>query len=253
MFDLQNNRVLITGATGGLGKAMSAAFFAKGCKVFLHGTNEERLQKFAKELESLCPQNPSIDIYVGRADLSIEAERKDLAKQAIEQMGGVDVLINNAGITKDGLLMRMNEQDFSDVVNINLTAACLLARDISVVMLKQRFGRIINISSVVGVLGNAGQTNYCAAKAGLIGFSKALAREVAAKNITVNCIAPGFIASAMTDKLNEKQIEAIISSIPVRYIGKAEDIAAASIYLASKEASYITGQTLHINGGMAML
>lgn len=253
MFNLHGRKVLITGATGGIGKSLSAKFYAKGCKVFLHGTNEERLRAFAEELKTLYPDCNAENIYLTQADLSKQEMVKYLASNVIEQMQGIDVLINNAGITKDGLLMRMSNKDFEDVLNINLLSACLLARDISVSMLKQRFGRIINISSVVGILGNAGQTNYCAAKAGLIGFSKALARELAAKNVTVNCIAPGFIESAMTDKLNEKQIEVITSSIPMKRIGKSDDVSAAALYLASDEASYITGQTLHINGGMAMI
>lgn len=253
MFDLKGRKVLITGATGGIGKSLSYAFFEQGCKVFLHGTNEEKLKNFAKELKEKFPNRVAGDIYIAAANLADQIEVKQLACKALEQLQNVDILINNAGITKDGLLMRMSNTDFQNVLNINLLSACLLARDISIAMLKQRFGRIINISSVVGALGNAGQTNYCASKAGLVGFSKALARELATKNITVNCIAPGFIESAMTEKLNEKQIEAINNSIPMKRIGKPEEVAAAAIYLASNEAAYITGQTLHINGGMAMI
>lgn len=253
MFKLEDRKVLITGATGGIGKNLSSAFFARGCKVFLHGTNEDKLKIFKEELASLHPNHDSNNIYIFKADLANQDEIKQLSGNALQQMQGVDILINNAGITKDGLLMRMKNKDFEDVLNINLLSACLLARDISTAMLKQRFGRIINISSVVGVLGNPGQTNYCASKAGMIGFSKALARELATKNITVNCIAPGFIESAMTEQLNEKQIDAINSSIPMKRIGKPEDVSSAAIYLASNEASYVTGQTLHINGGMAMI
>lgn len=168
-------------------------------------------------------------------------------------MGGVDILVNNAGITRDGLFVRMQDQHWDDVLAVNLTATFALTRELIHAMMRRRYGRIINITSVVGVVGNPGQTNYCAAKAGVIGFSKSLAQEIASRNITVNCVAPGFIKSAMTDKLNEKQKEAIMATIPMKRMGIGEDIASAAVYLASDEAAYITGQTIHVNGGMAMI
>ena len=251
MFNIEGRKVLITGATGGIGKRLALSFYKQGCELFLHSTNAEKANVFIQELKAEVPNGNKVGYFV--ANLAALDEVAALAKAAIQEMGGVDVLVNNAGITKDGLLMRMSNEDFQSVLNINLVAASLLARDVSTHMLKQRFGRIINITSVVGVLGNPGQANYCASKAGLIGFSKSLARELAAKNVTVNCIAPGFVESAMTDKLNEKQKEIILASIPMRRIAKADEIVPAAIFLASDESSYTTGQTIHVNGGMAMI
>ncbi|WP_375622886.1 MULTISPECIES: 3-oxoacyl-[acyl-carrier-protein] reductase [unclassified Bartonella] len=245
MFRLTGRKALVTGASGGIGEAIARCFHAQGAIVGLHGTREEKLREVAAELGQ--------NVFVFPANLSERQSIKQLAEVAEREMDGVDILVNNAGITRDGLFVRMKDKDWDDVLEVNLTAASLLTRELIHSMMRRRYGRIINITSVVGFVGNPGQTNYCAAKAGLIGFSKALAQEIASRNITVNCIAPGFIKSAMTDKLNEKQKEAIMAAIPMKRMGSGQEIAAASVYLASDEAAYTTGQTLHINGGMAMI
>ncbi|GAA5093985.1 3-oxoacyl-[acyl-carrier-protein] reductase [Bartonella acomydis] len=245
MFKLTGRKALITGASGGIGEAIARCFHARGAIVGLHGTRKDKLKEVATDLGQ--------DVFVFPADLSNRHSIKQLAETAEKEMGGVDILVNNAGITRDGLFVRMQDKDWDDVLAINLTAASILTRELTHFMMRRRYGRVINITSVVGVVGNPGQTNYCAAKAGLIGFSKALAQEIVSRNITVNCIAPGFIQSAMTDKLNEKQKEAIMAAIPMKRMGNGEEIAFAAIYLASDEAAYVTGQTLHINGGMAMI
>ncbi|WP_019223864.1 3-oxoacyl-[acyl-carrier-protein] reductase [Bartonella rattaustraliani] len=245
MFKLSGRKALVTGASGGIGEAIARCFHAQGAIVGLHGTREEKLKEVAADLGQ--------DVFVFPANLSERQSVKQLAKAAEEEMGGVDILVNNAGLTRDGLFIRMQEKDWDDVLAINLTAASVLTRELTHSMMRRRYGRVINITSVVGVVGNPGQANYCAAKAGLIGFSKALAQEVASRNITVNCIAPGFIKSAMTDKLNEKQKENIMAAIPMKRMGMGEEIAFAAVYLASDEAAYVTGQTLHVNGGMAMI
>ncbi|WP_375634329.1 MULTISPECIES: 3-oxoacyl-[acyl-carrier-protein] reductase [unclassified Bartonella] len=245
MFRLTGRKALVTGASGGIGEAIARCFHAQGAIVGLHGTREEKLREVAAELGQ--------NVFVFPANLSERQSIKQLAEVAEREMDGVDILVNNAGITRDGLFVRMQDKDWDDVLEVNLTAASLLTRELIHSMMRRRYGRIINITSVVGVVGNPGQTNYCAAKAGLIGFSKALAQEIASRNITVNCIAPGFIKSAMTDKLNEKQKEAIMAAIPMKRMGSGQEIATAAVYLASDEAAYTTGQTLHINGGMAMI
>ncbi|WP_019219673.1 3-oxoacyl-[acyl-carrier-protein] reductase [Bartonella florencae] len=245
MFKLTGRKALVTGASGGIGEAIARCFHARGAIVGLHGTREDKLKEVATDLGQ--------DVFVFPANLSERGSIKQLAETAEKEMGGVDILVNNAGITRDGLFVRMQEKDWDDVLAINLTAAAALTRELTHSMMRRRYGRIINITSVVGVVGNPGQTNYCATKAGLIGFSKALAQEIASRNITVNCIAPGFIQSAMTDKLNEKQKETIMAAIPMKRMGNGEEIACAAVYLASDEAAYVTGQTLHVNGGMAMI
>jgi 3-oxoacyl-[acyl-carrier protein] reductase len=245
MFDLIGRKALVTGATGGLGEAIARALHAQGAIVGLHGTREEKLKELAAELGDRT--------FIFPANLSDREAVKALGQKAEEEMGGVDILVNNAGITRDGLFVRMSDEDWDAVLNVNLTSVFNLTRELTHPMMRRRNGRIINITSIVGVTGNPGQANYCASKAGLIGFSKSLAQEIASRNVTVNCIAPGFIESAMTDKLNEKQKEAIMSNIPMKRMGVGGDIAAAVVYLASDAAAYVTGQTLHINGGMAMI
>lgn len=245
MFDLTGRKALVTGATGGLGEAIARALHAQGAIVGFHGTREEKLKELAAELGDRT--------FIFPANLSDREAVKALGQKAEEEMGGIDILVNNAGITRDGLFVRMSDEDWDAVLNVNLTSVFNLTRELTHPMMRRRNGRIINITSIVGVTGNPGQANYCASKAGLIGFSKSLAQEIASRNVTVNCIAPGFIESAMTDKLNEKQKEAIMGSIPMKRMGAGGDIAAAVVYLASDEAAYVTGQTLHINGGMAMI
>lgn len=245
MFDLKGRKALVTGATGGIGEAIARGLHEQGAIVGLHGTREEKLKALAHDLGDNC--------FIFPADLSKREEVAALAEKAESTLDGVDILVNNAGITRDGLFVRMSDRDWDDVLAVNLSAVFFLTRALTHPMMRRRYGRIINISSIVGVTGNPGQTNYCAAKAGVIGFSKSLAQEIASRNVTVNCIAPGFIESAMTDKLNDKQKEAIMSAIPMKRIGTTKDVAAAAIYLASDEAAFVTGQTLHVNGGMAMI
>jgi len=245
MFKLDGRRVLVTGASGGIGAAIARNLHAAGAVIGLHGTRQSRLEELAASLGKR--------VHIFTADLSDRAAVKALGEQAQSVLGGVDILVNNAGLTRDGLFVRMNDEDWDKVLAVNLTAVFELTKALVHPMMRQRYGRIINITSVVGVTGNPGQVNYCASKAGLIGFSKALAQEIASRNVTVNCIAPGFIQSAMTDKLNDKQKETIMNAIPMRRMGEVDDIAAGVVYLASDAASYVTGQTLHINGGMAMI
>ena len=245
MFDLTGRKALITGASGGIGEAVARALHAQGATVGLHGTRVEKLEALASELGDRVMLFP--------ANLSDRAEVKALGQKAEADLGGVDILVNNAGITRDGLFVRMSDDDWDAVIEVNLTAVFRLTRELTHPMMRRRFGRIVNITSVVGVTGNPGQANYCASKAGLIGFSKSLAQESASRNITVNCVAPGFIESAMTEKLNDKQKEAIMGAIPMRRMGKGDEIASSVVYLASNEAAYVTGQTLHVNGGMAMI
>jgi len=245
MFDLTGKTALVTGASGGIGGAIAKALHAAGATVAIHGTRREALDVLAAELKDR--------VHVLTANLSKPEDVEQLAKDAETALGGTpDILVNNAGITKDGLVMRMKDEDWDAVINVNLTAAFRLCRAAVKGMMKRRSGRIINITSIVGVTGNPGQVNYCASKAGMIGMSKALAQEVASRNVTVNCVAPGFIATPMTDELNDEQKARILSSIPAGKMGSSEDIAASVLYLASNEAGYVTGQTLHVNGGMAM-
>ncbi len=245
MFDLTGRRALVTGATGGIGAAIARALHAKGAKVTLSGSREAVLDELAAELGGNAHVLPS--------DLSDGEAASVLPGQAAEAMGGIDTLVHCAGITRDNLALRMKDEEWQDVINLNLGAGFRLARAVLRPMMKARRGRILFITSVVGMTGNPGQANYAASKAGLTGMAKALAAEVAARGVTVNCVAPGFIETAMTKTLNEDQRERIITAIPAAHIGAVEDIAAGCVYLASDEASYVTGQTLHINGGMAMV
>jgi 3-oxoacyl-[acyl-carrier protein] reductase len=245
MFDLSGKTALVTGASGGIGGGIARALHAQGATVALHGTRREALDALAGELGER--------VHVVTANLSDPAAVEQLAKDAEAALGGLDILVNNAGITRDTLVLRMKDDDWASVLDVNLTAAFRLARAAVKGQMKRRWGRIVNITSIVGVTGNPGQVNYAAAKAGMIGMSKALAQEVASRGITVNCIAPGFITSAMTDALTDDQKGKLLVNIPAGRMGSAEEIAAAAVYLASNEAAYVTGQTLHVNGGMAMI
>jgi 3-oxoacyl-[acyl-carrier protein] reductase len=245
MFNLTGKTALITGASGGIGAAIAKALHTAGATIAISGTRVAVLE----ELKAQIGEN----VHVLPCNLSSPEDVEKLIPAAEAAMGGLDILVNNAGITKDGLAMRMKDEDWQAVIDVNLTSNFRLARAAMRGMMKKRAGRIINITSIVGVTGNPGQANYVASKAGIIGLSKSLAQELATRNVTVNCIAPGFIATPMTDVLNEKQKEAILSRIPAGRMGGPEDIAAAVIYLASDEAGYVTGQTLHVNGGMAMI
>jgi len=242
MFDLTGKCALVTGATGGLGGAIAKALHAQGARVALSGTRVEALDKLKAELGD--------NAFVLPCNLSDSAAVDALVPAAEAAMGGLDILVNNAGVTKDNLFMRLKDEDWDSVIAVDLTAAFRLMRAAVKGMMRRRYGRIVSISSVVGVQGNAGQGNYSAAKAGLIGMSKSLACEVASRNITVNCVAPGFIASPMTDGLGDKVKEAILATVPAGRLGVAEEIASAVVYLASAEAAYVTGQTLNVNGGM---
>lgn len=245
MFDLSGRKALVTGASGGLGEAIARTLHAAGATVGLHGTRREKLEALASDLGERTVVLP--------ADLSSREEQKALAEDAEKALEGVDILVNNAGITRDGLFVRMSDEEWDKVLEVNLSATFRLTRGLTHAMMRRRYGRIVNITSVVAVTGNPGQANYCAAKAGLIGFSKSLAQEIASRNVTVNCIAPGFISSAMTEKLNDKQRDAIMGAIPMKRMGEGADIASAALFLASAEAGYVTGQTIHVNGGMAMI
>jgi 3-oxoacyl-[acyl-carrier protein] reductase len=245
MFDLTNRVALVTGASGGLGSAIARALHEQGAKLVLSGTRREALDALAAELGERA--------FVVPCDLSDKDAVEKLVPAAEAAAGPVDILVNNAGVTRDGLFLRMKDEDWETVMTVNLFSAFRLSRAVLKGMMKRRHGRIVNITSIVGVTGNGGQANYAASKAGLIGMSKSLAAEVATRNVTVNCIAPGFIASPMTDALNDKQKEAILATIPAARLGQGADIGAACVYLASAEAAYVTGQTLHVNGGMAMI
>ncbi|MEW5687769.1 MAG: 3-oxoacyl-[acyl-carrier-protein] reductase [Pseudomonadota bacterium] len=246
MFDLTGKTALVTGATGGIGAEIAKTLHAQGAKVVLSGTREAVLQELAASLGERA--------FVAAANLADSVAVDGLIEAAETAAGSpLDILVANAGITKDGLLMRMKDEDWETVLKVNLESYFRLSRAAMRGMMKRRFGRIIGITSVVGVMGNPGQANYAASKAGMIGFSKALAQEVATRGITVNCVAPGFIESPMTDALNEQQKAQILSTIPAARLGAGGDVAAACAYLASDEAGYVTGQTLHVNGGMAMI
>jgi len=245
MLRLKEKKVLITGATGGIGSAMAKRMAKQGADLVLSGTKKDSLETLSSEIGDNC--------YSFAADLAKKEEIKNLVIWAIEKMGGIDILVNNAGITRDNLSIRMSDEDWDDVINVNLTASFLLSRDCLKVMLKKRWGRIINITSVVGVMGNAGQSNYAASKAGMIGMTKSIASEVSSRGITVNCISPGYVVTAMTDKISDAAKENILQNTPVRRFGKAEEIADWAIYLASNEADYITGQNININGGLVMV
>ena len=243
MFNLSGKRVLITGASGGIGKELSKSFLEVGANIILSGTNINRLQSLKDDLNQECE--------VFECDLKNVDEINNLLN-FLDGSGGVDVLINNAGKTEDNLLMRMSDEQWEDIMLINLTSVMRLTRGIIRGMIKKRWGRIINITSIVALTGNPGQSNYVASKSGLIGFSKSLASEVASRGITVNCIAPGFIKTNMTDKLNENQTSSILNRIPMNRIGIPIDICSSAIFLASSYSNYITGQTIHVNGGMFM-
>ena len=245
MFDLNGKNALITGASGGIGGEIAKALHSAGATVAISGTRLEPLQALASELGDR--------VHVLTCNLSDPEAVEALPKQAIEAMGSVDILVNNAGITRDNLFMRMSDDEWNSVIDVNLTATMRLCRGVLRGMMKARWGRIVNISSVVGTTGNPGQGNYAASKAGMIGMSKSLAYEVASRGITVNAIAPGFITTAMTDKLNDDQKSKILTQVPAGRMGDAAEIAAATLYLASSEAGYVTGATLHVNGGMAMI
>jgi len=245
MFDLTGKTALVTGATGGIGAAIAKALHKAGAAVAISGTRAAVLEELKTELGGR--------VHALVCNLSDAADVEKLVPAAEAAMGSIDILVNNAGITRDGLAMRMKDEDWQAVLDVNLTAAFRLARAAMRPMMKKRWGRIVNITSVVGVTGNPGQVNYVAAKAGIIGLSKSLAHELASRNITVNCVAPGFIATPMTDILNDKQKEAILGRVPAGRLGAPEEVAAAVLYLASQEAAYVTGQTLHVNGGMAMI
>ncbi|MGH1398206.1 MAG: 3-oxoacyl-[acyl-carrier-protein] reductase [Alphaproteobacteria bacterium] len=245
MFDLSGKTALVTGATGGIGGEIAKALHGAGAHVGISGRNEEKLQALSAELGERVSVLP--------ADLSDSDAVVDLVKRADEALGQIDILVNNAGLTRDGLSMRMSDEDWQQVIDVNMTATFRLAKAVQRGMMKRRHGRIINVASVVGVTGNPGQCNYVASKAGMIGWGKAMAAEVASRGITVNAIAPGFIATAMTDALNDDQKAKINGTIPAGKMGASNDIAAAALYLASDEAGYVTGQTLHVNGGMAMI
>lgn len=245
MFDLSGRSALVTGASGGIGAAIARALHAQGAKIALSGTRTESLEALAAELGE--------NAFVVACNLGDAEAVATLPKQASDAMGGLDILVNNAGITRDQLFMRMSDDDWDKVLAVNLTSAMKLSRGVMRGMMKARWGRIINISSVVGVTGNPGQANYAASKAGVIGMSKSIAAEVAGRGITVNCVAPGFITTAMTEALTDDQKAKSLEKIPAGRMGTVEEIAAAVVYLASQEAAYVTGQTLHVNGGMAMI
>ena len=245
MFDLTGMTALVTGASGGIGSAIARGLAAQGARLALSGSNAAKLEAFAGELGG--------DHVTLACDLSDAAAVDALVPRAVEALGRLDILVNNAGVTRDNLAMRMKDEEWDQVIRVNLEAAFRLVRAAARPMMKQRFGRIVSITSVVGVTGNPGQANYAASKAGLIGMSKALAQELASRQITVNCVAPGFITSAMTDALPDAQKDALKGRIPAGALGSGGDIGAAVAYLASREAGYVTGQTLHVNGGMAMI
>ena len=244
MFDLQGKKALITGASGGIGKEIAKVLIEHNAEVCISGRNHEELNDLKKTLGKKC--------HVVTCDLSKKDEILELVKKTEEFMEYIDILINNAGITKDNIFLRMSESEWEDVLNVNLNSTFNILKLITKGMVKRKYGRIINISSVVGVTGGAGQVNYSASKAGLIGLTKSLSQEIATRNITVNCIAPGFIETPMTKNLDDKRKDAILNSIPMNRIGTPKDLSSAIIFLASQESSYITGQTLHINGGLYM-
>ena len=245
MFDLTGKTALVTGASGGIGAAIATTLHAQGASVVLHGTREERLAALKAELGERA--------HIVTANLGDREAVANIIAEATEKAGPISILVNNAGITRDNLAMRMKEEEWDAVIDVNLTASMILCRTAMRGMMKARHGRIISISSIVGVIGNPGQSNYAASKAGMIGYSKALAQEVASRDVTVNVIAPGFIETPMTDELSDDQKTALLSRVPAARLGHADEIAAAVAYLASDEAAYVTGATIHVNGGMAML
>jgi 3-oxoacyl-[acyl-carrier protein] reductase len=245
MFTLSDRKVLVTGASGGIGGAVARAMYAQGATVALAGRNREALDALAVELGDRS------HVVVG--DLGDTESADAMMSAAADAMGGIDILVNNAGLARDNLAMRIKDEDWQAVIDVNLTATFRLSRAVLRGMMKARWGRIINVTSIVGVTGNPGQTNYAASKAGIIGMSKSMAGEVATRGITVNCIAPGFIATPMTESLSDDQREKLTAAVPAGRLGAPEDVAACAVFLASEEAAYVTGQTLHVNGGMAMI
>ena len=252
MFSLEGKTALVTGASGGIGSSIAKALAAQGARLALSGSNGDKLRAFRDQLNDEYAHDSGAHVEI-TCDLSNAESVEELVPATIDTLGQIDILVNNAGITRDNLAMRMKDEEWDQVIRINLEAAFRLMRAAARPMMKARGGRIISITSVVGATGNPGQMNYCAAKAGLTGMSKSLAQELASRGITVNCVAPGFIRTAMTDALGDKQKEAINGRIPAGRMGEGEEIGAAVAYLASDEAAYVTGQTLHVNGGMAML
>ncbi len=253
MFDLTGMTALVTGASGGIGSSIAKALARQGARLALSGSNGGKLRSFREQLNEEFAHHDHDGHVEITCDLSNTTQVEELVPAAIDTLGRIDILVNNAGITRDNLAMRMKDEEWDEVIKINLEATFRLMRASARPMMKNRFGRIVNITSVVGATGNPGQMNYCAAKAGVVGMSRSLAQELAARGITVNCVAPGFIRSAMTDALDDKQKDAINGRIPMGRMGEGDDIGAAVTYLASKEAGYVTGQVLHVNGGMAML
>ena len=245
MFNLTGKKALVTGATGGIGASIARALHAQGATVGISGRNEAKLKELADELKER--------VFILPSDLSAEGATDKLVADAETAMGQIDILVNNAGLTRDNLSMRMKDEEWNEVIAVNMTATFKLAKAVQRGMMKRRHGRIINIASVVGVMGNPGQANYVASKAGMIGWSKAMAQEIASRNITVNCVAPGFIATAMTEVLTDDQKATISAKIPMGKMGTADDIASAVAFLASDEAGYVTGTTIHVNGGMVMI
>jgi 3-oxoacyl-[acyl-carrier protein] reductase len=254
MFDLHGMTALVTGASGGIGSAIARGLAAQGARLAISGSNQDKLRAFRDELDEHRPQHlQEVDHVAIACDLSNAEQVEKLVPAALDSLGKIDILINNAGITRDNLAMRMKDEEWDSVIRVNLESAFRLMRAATKPMMKARFGRIITITSIVGTTGNPGQMNYCASKGGLTAMSKSLAQELASRNVTVNCVAPGFIRTAMTDGLPDAQKEALNAKIPMGRMGEGGDIASACVFLASKEARYVTGQTIHVNGGMAMI
>jgi 3-oxoacyl-[acyl-carrier protein] reductase len=254
MFDLHGMTALVTGASGGIGSSIARSLAAQGARLVISGSNPEKLRAFRDELDEHTPQHlQEVDHVAIACNLSDSDAVEKLVPAALETLGKIDILVNNAGITRDNLAMRMKDEEWDSVIKVNLESTFRLMRAVTKPMMKARFGRIINITSVVGTTGNPGQMNYCAAKGGITAMSKSLAQELASRGVTVNCIAPGFIRTAMTDVLPDAQKDALNAKIPMGRMGEGDDIAAATVFLASKEAGYVTGQTIHVNGGMVMI
>lgn len=254
MFDLHGMTALVTGASGGIGSAIARGLAARGARLAISGSNQAKLLAFRDELDEHRPQQvQEVDHVAIACDLSDAAQVEKLVPAALESLGKIDILINNAGITRDNLAMRMKDEEWDSVIRVNLESAFRLMRAVTKPMMKARFGRIITVTSIVGTTGNPGQMNYCASKGGITAMSKSLAQELASRNVTVNCVAPGFIRTAMTDGLPDAQKQALNGKIPMGRMGEGADIASACVFLASKEAGYVTGQTIHVNGGMAMI
>ncbi|MGJ0237940.1 3-oxoacyl-[acyl-carrier-protein] reductase [Novosphingobium fluoreni] len=254
MFDLHGMTALVTGASGGIGSAIARGLAAQGARLAISGSNQTKLRAFRDELDEHRPQHlQEVDHVAIACDLSNAEQVEKLVPAALDSLGKIDILINNAGITRDNLAMRMKDDEWDQVIRVNLESAFRLMRAATKPMMKARFGRIITVTSIVGTTGNPGQMNYCASKGGLTAMSKSLAQELASRNVTVNCVAPGFIRTAMTEVLPDAQKEALNSKIPMGRMGEGADIASACVFLASREAGYVTGQTLHVNGGMAMI